>query len=175
MFIDTWLGKVQGPARPRVRPGSVVSADAPIPFAGPPTPEINPVARWAIGLHGADRKPYAVLHCTCKTDTIFELPGNGTAPRPNCCKNAPPYPNDEEHQRHLWQTGTAANGSFLGCKARAGLVPEIPPSVVPDSGAQHADGILTHDELVALTKMIDADLKGAEKDADAVASALPPK
>jgi hypothetical protein len=174
MILDTWFGKIGAPAHPHVQRGAN-SADAPLEFVGPPTPEVNPVARWAIGFHGADRKPYAVLHCTCKVDTTFELPGNGTAPQPNCCKNALPYPADEEHQQHLWQTGTESDGTFHGRKAPAGVAPEFPQSLVPDSGVQHSDSILTTNELIALTKMVDADLKGAEKDADAIAAAVPAK
>lgn len=182
-LVDTWEGVVNFVDRVR---NSGVPAVGRIEFdpaaraASAQPQEINPIARWAIGLYGANRKPYAVLHCTCKTDTRFELPGNGSMPVPNCCKNAPQYPNDEVHQRHLFETGTVSSTvtPFAETKDFAGLPPE------PGTGEQYHGGEPAHSpggrkdepafstaEISALTKMIDADVKAAEKDAEVIAAA----
>jgi hypothetical protein len=58
--------------------------------------------RWIKGFGEVSRVPYAILYCSCNTDTLFEFRGDGKAPKPNCCTNAPAYPKVvEEWQSHL--------------------------------------------------------------------------
>jgi hypothetical protein len=56
---------------------------------------------WVKGFTDETKIPYAILRCTCNTDTVFELRGDGKAPKPNCCTNAPAYPQDAAWQEHL--------------------------------------------------------------------------
>lgn len=125
MIFDTWLGEIFGRPRLIEKRQYKIDIDPQARAAAAQPQEINPQARWAIGLTGADHKPYAILHCVCKCDTTFELPGNGKAPKPNCCINAPAYPQDEFHQKHLWLTGTGAVGD-------AGRFEKRLPGVVPE-------------------------------------------
>ena len=57
---------------------------------------------WSIGPNKNNNGAIAILHCTCNSDTIFELKGDGTAPKPNCCVNANPYPKDDAFYNHLF-------------------------------------------------------------------------
>lgn len=159
-LIDTWFGEVPQ----RERRAQVVQSD-PVAYSGPPTPEVNPVARWVIGFAGASCKPYAILHCTCKVDTTFELPGNGWEPKPKCCVNAPAYPRDEKHQKHLWKTGTWPDGTFQGTKAPAGVDPEVPPAsgVVTDQPYRARRDGLSASEQGQLDRQINADIESLKK------------
>jgi hypothetical protein len=57
---------------------------------------------WSKGSNPNNNGAVATLHCTCNCDTVFELKGDGTAPKPNCCVNTIPYPTDTEFYLHLF-------------------------------------------------------------------------
>ena len=60
-----------------------------------------PRPSWGIYTKADTKLPYAVLHCVCNTDTFFEFRGDGKPPKPNCCVNAPAYPQETSFQSHL--------------------------------------------------------------------------
>jgi hypothetical protein len=60
-----------------------------------------PRPSWGIYTKADTKLPYALLHCVCNTDTFFEFRGDGKAPKPNCCVNAPAYPQEASFRSHL--------------------------------------------------------------------------
>jgi hypothetical protein len=57
---------------------------------------------WIKGIRTeGTRVAYAILRCTCNTDTIFEFTGNGKPPIAKCCVNAPAFPRSADFTEHL--------------------------------------------------------------------------
>src|SRR5580658_913120 len=172
-ILDTWIGDITSPRQQQGKPDDYRNVKVPAPAVERGAPVANPPkpieARWVIGFSGMDCKPYAVLHCTCKTDTTFELGGTGVAPVARCCKNAPAYPQDRKHTAHLLATGTALDDSLRVRVAQPGLPPEPgfllytePRPSVETSFAQDAEFI---------NKLVDLDMASAARDGAAIDAA----
>jgi hypothetical protein len=69
-------------------------------FSEPTLPTVDRPS-WMKGLNERTKVPYVKLQCVCNADTIWELRGDGKAPTPNCCVNAPAYPQEGSFQLHL--------------------------------------------------------------------------
>lgn len=178
MRADTWTGDTEigslDPGRnvdPRRAPTYSDVRLKPIPQGPPVANPPKPLeAQWVIGFEGMDAKPYANLHCSCRTFTHFELGGTGVAPVARCCKNAPPYPQDRKHTAHLLATRMEPSEFGGAVVAQPGLPPEPGTRIgapIPDQKQEQT----SFDTAQFIDRLVKADMPGAARDAAAIEAA----